>query len=260
MAPLVEKALKRDRAVAIGALVFVTALAWAWTLAAGEMDDGMAGMAVATRAAWSAEHALLMFAMWWIMMVAMMLPSAAPLVLLGLSLQRRGRAEDDAGSRGTTLPVWMVAGYLGLWGLFSAGATLVQWGLDAAGWLQGAGMRVDSVPAGIILLTAGLYQLTPAKRACLRHCRSPVRFVVEHWRPDAAGALRTGIAHGTYCVGCCWMLMIVLFAVGVMNPFWIGALALWVLIEKWSPHGERLRYAAGTLLIAAGLLILIIPF
>ncbi len=251
---MIETALKRDRVVAVGALVLATMLAWAWTLwtAHSPMHDGMSGMTA--RAAWSAGHALLMFAMWWIMMVAMMLPSAAPLVLLGLALQRR------QGGRGTTPAALMVAGYLGVWGLFSVGATLAHWGLDAAGWLSGESIRTDLEPAGVILLIAGAYQLTPTKRACLRHCRSPVRFVVEHWRPGAAGALRLGMAHGTYCVGCCWMLMGVLFAVGVMNPFWIAALALWILAEKWSPHGDRLRYAAGALLIVAGALILFHPF
>lgn len=279
---MIETTLKRDRLVAVAALVLVTLLAWAWTLwavfasAGMPMDEAIAGMSgdtalggavsgmsgetatngimsgMAAPAAWSGRHALFMFAMWWIMMVAMMLPSAAPFVLLGVSLQRR-RGGDGATA------LWMTAGYLGVWGLSSAAATLAQWGLDAAGWLSGASMRTGPVAAGVILLAAGAYQLTSAKRACLRHCRSPVRFLVEHWRPGAAGALRTGVAHGTFCVGCCWMLMVVLFAVGVMNPFWIGALALWILVEKRAPYGERLRYAAGALLMLAGALILLRP-
>ncbi len=250
---MIETALRRDRIVAIAALTLVTVLAWAWTLSAARMpiDGGMPGMAVGSRAAWSAGHAVLMFAMWWIMMVAMMLPSAAPFVLLGLSLHRR------EGGAGRSTAALMASGYLGVWGLFSVGATLAQWGLDAAGLLSAGSVRTGPALAGAILVAAGVYQLTPAKRACLKQCRSPVQFVVEHWHPGAVGAVRMGVAHGTYCLGCCWLLMGMLFAVGVMNPFWIGALALWVLVEKWSPYGDRLRYVAGALLIFIGAFIIL---
>jgi predicted metal-binding membrane protein len=174
-------------------------------------------------------------------------------VLLAAALYRRkgqdGRPELAAGL--------LTTGYLAVWGAFSLAATLAQWGLEDAGLLAPETMAT-AVPslAGGILLAAGLYQLTPLKQACLRRCRSPVAFLAAHWRPGSAGAFRLGLAHGAYCVGCCWFLMALLFVGGVMNPFWIGAIALYVLAEKLAPRGHLLSRLSGLLLAGMGLIML----
>ena len=151
----------------------------------------------------------------------------------------------------------LTAGYLAVWGAFSLAATLAQWGLEAAGGLTSPGAMVAGpAVAGGILLAAGLYQLTPLKQACLRRCRSPVAFLTTHWRPGATGAFRMGLAHGAYCLGCCWFLMTLLFVGGVMNPFWIGAIALDVLAEKLAPHGPMLSRVSGLVLAGWGIVTL----
>jgi predicted metal-binding membrane protein len=258
---VIEIALRRDRLVVAAGLAIVATAAWSWTLAGVGMwmgpRDGMAmaeviGSAAMTTAAWSPSHAVLIFVMWWVMMVAMMLPSAAPLVLLAAALHRRtgrsGRPDMIAGV--------LTAGYLAVWGAFSLAATLAQWGLEFARLISPGTMAASSTVAGGILLAAGLYQLTPLKGACLKHCRSPVAFLTAHWRPGPAGAFRMGLAHGAYCLGCCWFLMALLFAGGVMNPFWIGAIALYVLAEKLAPRGHLLSRASGLLLAGAGVVML----
>ena len=256
---MVEAALRRDRWVVVAGLALVTLAAWVWTLAGigMPMDSGMGmpdaiGSAATTTAAWSPAHAVMMFLMWWVMMVAMMVPSAAPLVLLATALHRRkgrdGRPDLMAGL--------LTTGYLTAWGAFSLAATLAQWGLELGGLMSPETMTAGPVVAGGILLAAGLYQLTPLKQACLTRCRSPVAFLGAHWRPGPAGAFRMGLAHGAQCLGCCWFLMALLFVGGVMNPFWIGALALYVLAEKAGPRGHLLSRASGLLLAGAGIAML----
>ena len=262
---MIETALRRDRWVVVACLALVIISAWAWTLAgvgmptsSGDGMDGMAmaemmGSAVTTIATWSPSHAAMIFLMWWVMMAAMMLPSAAPLVLLATALHRRN-GRDGLPELMASL---LTAGYLTAWGAFSLGATLTQWGLEWTGLISPGAMATGSALAGGILLAAGLYQLTPLKRACLRHCRSPVGFITAHWRPGAAGAFRMGLVHGAFCLGCCWFLMGLLFVGGVMNPFWIGGIALYVLLEKLAPRGEHLSRASGLLLVVCGVLTLL---
>jgi predicted metal-binding membrane protein len=245
----IEAALRRDRTVVAAALAVVAAASWLYTLA----GVGMPAMGPAAPAVhhWSPAHAALMVAMWWVMMAAMMLPSAAPLVLLFAAIRRRrsdGRADADA--------ALVAAGYLAAWGLFSLAATLAQRGLELGGLLSPATMAVDGPLAGVLLLAAGLYQLTPVKQACLRRCRSPAAFLAEHWRPGPMGAFRMGLAHGAQCVGCCWFLMGLLFVGGVMHPLWIGGLALFVAAEKLAPRGGLLSRAAGLLLAGWGVVAL----
>ena len=252
--------LQFSTAILTGASADRTAVAaWGWTLAGVGMPMPGGGMAEAigstavSIAAWSPSHAALIFLMWWVMMAAMMLPSAAPLVLLAAALHRRkgrdGRPDLTAGL--------LTAGYLAVWGGFSLAATLAQWGLERAGPVSPGGMAAAPVLAGSILLAAGLYQLTPLKRACLRRCRSPVAFLVAHWRPGPAGAFGTGLAHGAFCLGCCWFLMALLFVGGVMNPVWIGGIALYVLAEKLAPRGHLLSRAGGLVLAGSGLVVLV---
>jgi predicted metal-binding membrane protein len=259
---VIEATLRRDRLVVATGLVLVTVAALGWTLAGVGMSmtsgSGMAmteaiGSAVMAPMPWSPSHGALVFLMWWVMMAAMMLPSAAPLVLLATALHRR-RSRDG---RPDLMAGVLTAGYLAVWGAFSLAATLAQWGLEAAGGLASPGAMVAGpAVAGGILLAAGLYQLTPLKQACLQRCRSPVAFLTAHWRPGATGAFRMGLAHGAYCLDCCWFLMTLLFVGGVMNPFWIGAIALYVLAEKLAPHGHGLSRVSGLVLTGWGIVTL----
>jgi predicted metal-binding membrane protein len=148
------------------------------------------------------------------------------------------------------------AGYLLVWTLFSAGAALTQWGLHSLAMLSPAMTTSSARLGGAILIAAGVYQLTPFKRACLLHCRSPLGFLMGHWRDGTAGAIRMGIAHGTYCLGCCWALMCVLFVVGVMNLLWVAAISAFVLLEKVGPRGILASRVAGVAAAAAGVLLL----
>jgi predicted metal-binding membrane protein len=146
-------------------------------------------------------------------------------------------------------------GYLLVWTAFSAGAALGQWALHQAAMLSPAMTTANARLSGAILIAAGVYQLTPFKRACLTHCRSPLGFLMSHWRDGKAGALRMGIEHGTYCLGCCWALMGVLFVVGVMNLVWVAALTIFVLVEKFGPAGAFVARVAGVAMVAIGTLV-----
>ncbi|WP_446901637.1 DUF2182 domain-containing protein [Burkholderia sp. YIM B11467] len=186
--------------------------------------------------------------MWWVMMIAMMTPSAAPLVMLYRRVLRH-RSADGAGSAFTS--VALLAGYLTAWFAFSIGAALLQKLLQPAGLISAMMLWSKSaVLSAIVLALAGLYQFSPLKRACLRQCRAPAGFLVAHWRPGVAGSFLLGARHGMYCVGCCWLLMALLFVGGVMNVVWIAALSLVVFAEKILPGGERIGRALGVVLIA----------
>lgn len=247
---LVEAAARNDRLVVGAALALVGLLAWSYLLGGAGMDMGAMNMdaAMVMPADWTPRYALLMFLMWWIMMVAMMLPSAAPLILLFALVNRRNR-EREAPFVPTAL---FAAGYLLAWGAFSLGAVIAHWLLDRSGWLTMA-MSIAGAPlGGALLIAAGLYQLTPFKHTCLRHCRGPVDFVAHHWRPGYGGALRMGLSHGAYCVGCCWMTMGLLFYGGVMNPYWILGLTALVLLEKFLPAGPLVGKLSGVLCLLWG--------
>jgi len=197
---------------------------------------------------WTLATALVMVTMWWLMMVAMMVPSATPAVLLYAALSRQ-----TAGGMSWNTAIFL-AGYLWVWAGFSLLATLVQWAMSTQGALSPMYMTLTSGYAGGgLLVLAGLYQLTPLKHKCLQACRGPVQALMSHWRPGPAGALRAGVVLGANCLGCCWVLMLLLFVGGVMNLYWIVGLAVYVGIEKLSPPGPKLASIAGSLLILAGL-------
>ncbi len=218
--------------------------------AAMEYDRKMADMGMTLDMPWTAADVFFTFAMWTVMMVAMMAASAAPVVLLFAGMNR-GR-----GGRRWPLVVFAFgAGYLLVWTAFSAGAALAQWALHRAAMLSPAMTTSSARLGGVILIAAGVYQLTPFKGACLSHCRSPLGFLMSHWRDGTAGALRMGMAHGTYCVGCCWALMGVLFVVGVMNLVWVAAMTIFVLVEKIGPAGAWVARVAGVAMVAAGALV-----
>ncbi len=247
-----ETLVKRDRAVVLAGLAGVTGLAWAYLFITaaergGPMDAGALVAAMQIKP-WTGLDFLLMFLMWAVMMVAMMLPSAAPMILLFAAIRRKQAAQGR-----TFAPVGaFVAGYLAVWSAFSLGATLLQWGLEQAALLSPMMVGTSPLLGGGLLVVAGLYQWSPLKQACLRHCRSPIHFIVHHRREGPGGAFVMGLEHGAFCVGCCWLLMGLLLVGGVMNLLWVAAIAVFVLLEKVLPFGARGGRVTGALLVLAG--------
>jgi predicted metal-binding membrane protein len=212
-----------------------------------EGDTMMAAMGMVMNQPWGARDVLATFVMWSVMMVGMMTPSAYPVLMLFAAT--RGRRPGAGVAR--SVPLFGL-GYLMVWLGFSAGAAGAQWVLHEAAVLSSA-MAMSSRPlAGAVLVAAGAYQLTPVKGACLTQCQSPLGFLMSHWRDGAGGALRMGLRHGVYCLGCCWALMGVLFVVGVMNLAWVGILTAFIFIEKLGPLGTRVARVGGAALIALG--------
>ena len=239
---LLESALKHERVVIATLIVVIPLVCWIWiALMARDMYGAMLGpSAWMMTADWDIPHLLLLWAMWAVMMTAMMLPSASPLVLLYAGALR---ASGDARVGRKTYA--MAAGYVLVWALFSVAATVLQRVLSTVLVLTPMMEPATPAAAAVLLAVAGLYQLTPQKRACLRVCRSPLSYLLQHWRAGTSRAFRLGVRHGTYCLGCCWALMLLLFAGGVMNPAVIVALTLWVLVEKFAPFGDRTATASG---------------
>lgn len=253
---MIDATARRDRLLLMVAVALVCALAWAWLLAGAGMDmnpldmTAMAGMDgwLMQPAVWTPAYALLVFAMWWVMMLAMMLPGAAPTLLLFARVNRKNKTAD-APRLSTAL---FAAGYLLVWGGFCALATALQWGLEWARALSPMLALTHRWVAAAILVGAGLWQWTPFKAMCLRHCQSPIGFLVTQWRPGPMGALRMGLSHGSFCVGCCWFLMGLLFLGGVMNLYWIVGITLYVLAEKRLVQGHWLARAVGLALVGWG--------
>ncbi|WP_246088395.1 DUF2182 domain-containing protein [Phreatobacter stygius] len=247
---MIEALLRRDRILVVGAMLTVTVLAWAYLIAGAGMGvHEMDGMLMPMHmGAWTPAYAGLLFAMWAVMMAAMMLPSAAPMILFYGSIARRRRDKGDP----VTATGVFASGYIAVWAAFSLAAVALQFALEQAALLSPMMETTSIAVAGSVLIAAGIYQWTPFKQACLRQCRSPLDFVMTHWREGTRGALAMGIVHGSYCLGCCWMLMLLLFVGGVMNLLWIAGLAVFVMIEKLAPAGHWIGRAAGILLIAWG--------
>jgi len=256
-----EALLRRDRAVVLAGVVAVAALAWAYLFyLAWDMQRGVnlgplqldAGMAMSQVRPWSGVDFGLMFLMWAVMMVAMMTPSAAPMILLFAAIirKRRGRTGQAASSAA------FAAGYLAVWIGFSALATRLQWALEQAALLSPMMVSTSPYLGGGLLVAAGIYQWTPLKHACLQNCRAPAEFLSRSWRNGTGGAVAMGIHHGAYCVGCCWILMGLLFVGGVMNLLWVAAIAVFVLLEKVLPFGVLGGRVTGALLALAGLIVL----
>lgn len=236
---------RRDRAVVAVSLLGVAGLAWAYLLLPGGRGTAMTVGKVMLPMAWTPGTFGIVAGMWIVMMIAMMLPSAAPMILLFAAMDRRRSA--PASPYGATAR--FAFGYVLVWATFAAAATGAQWGLDRAALLSPAMATGSTALAGLLFLLAGAYQLTPLKQACLRQCRSPLDFLVRYWHGDA---LAIGLRHGLFCLGCCWAVMALLFVGGVMNLLWIAALALFVLAEKLAPSGRMLGRALGIGLILWG--------
>lgn len=262
-----ETVVKQDRTILVAGLLAVIALSWLWLLlgAGMEMDafemtrqsEPVVALSVMPSpmiqfVEWTFGYALLMVFMWWVMMVAMMLPSASPMLLLFAIINRKQR------SRGRPfVPTGVfAAGYLIVWGLFSVIATLLQWALEGSGLLSSMMVSTSALLGGCLLLAAGAWQLTPIKQACLRHCRSPIAFLSGNWRNGRGGAFLMGVRHGVYCLGCCGFIMGLLFYGGVMNLYWIIGLAVFVLIEKLTPADHWISKAVGIGLLGWGGLVI----
>lgn len=258
--------MKRDRVVVLSGLIFVSALAWAyllhhaWGMKDMDMDMGGMGMGMGMEAGtemvmpqarpWHVADLFTIFIMWAVMMVAMMVPTAAPMVLLFAAFNRRRREQQ----RPFAPTGVFLLGYLAIWTLFSLVAALAQWWLHNTALLSPMMVSTSPVLGGSLLLAAGIFQWTPLKHACLSYCRSPLDLLSTGWREGRWGAFLMGLQHGAYCVGCCWVLMSLLFVVGVMNLIWIAVIAIFVLLEKVSPAAASpwLSRAAGVLLAGWG--------
>ena len=241
-------AAAKDRWVVITSLALVIALAWLYLWQTAPMD----GMAAMPHMGGAATFALA-FAMWAVMMTGMMLPSAAPAILLYAALVRKNA------ERGTVLPATWVftSGYVAAWGAFSAAAALAQSALEHAMLMTPSMSLASKGLSAAVLVAAGVYQWLPVKDICLRKCRNPLELFTVRWRPGARGAFRMGLEHGLYCVGCCWMLMLILFAAGVMNLLWVAIIAGFIFVEKLLPGARYSSALAGVALVGAAVLILV---
>jgi predicted metal-binding membrane protein len=241
---------RHDRAIVVAILLGVILASWAYLLVGMEMPmPEMPGMAMPMdMPVWTTGYFALTFLMWMAMMTAMMLPSAIPMLLFYDSIARKRGAQTTA--FGSTSLFGL--GYLVVWLGFSIGAVLLQYAFDKASLLSPM-MEITSIAlAGVILVSAGVYQWTPLKQSCLRQCRSPLDFIMTRWRGGNRGAFQMGLRHGMLCLGCCWMLMLLLFVGGVMNVAWIAGIALFVMVEKLAPAGHWIGKAASLVLIAWG--------
>ncbi|MBI2718185.1 MAG: DUF2182 domain-containing protein [Rhizobiales bacterium] len=243
---LPESAAQNERWIVLAALALVAALSLYLTLTAGDY------LMMAAPTPGTIAHAVVLFIMWWSMMLAMMLPSAAPAILIYGGIRRNFAAK---GERQPPLFVF-VSGYAVIWTLFSAAAVSLQLLVRDVFPLTGMMAVTSAKLGGVLLLAAGIYQLTPLKEACLRRCQSPLLYFARHWRKGAAGTLRMGLAHGIHCLGCCWVLMGLLFYGGVMELAWIAGLAVYVAAEKSIPATWRVSRFTGVALAAWGLWVL----
>jgi predicted metal-binding membrane protein len=260
-----DRLLRHDRIIVAAALFLAVFAAAVFILAGGGTGMSAIGMTAHTGPAgallaetpdmvtpmrWTPGHAMVIFIMWWLMMVAMMVPSAAPTILLYSALNR---------SRGALASLMFGLGYLAVWGVFSVLATAAQGTLAGLGMFSSMFMTLATPWLGAaVLVGAGLYQLTPIKAACLNHCRGPVDALTRHRRTGRAAAFRMGLLHGSFCLGCCWALMALLFVGGVMNVWWIIGITVYVAVEKLAPGGGRLARPVGVALVLAGLGVLLL--
>ncbi len=233
---------RRDFLAITGSLAGVTVLSWVYLVA---MARDMCCLKIPV---WDAAYFWMMFCMWAIMMVGMMVPSAAPMILIYAAVARKAEKQGmPIASTGA-----FTSGYIFMWVVFSLLVTLIQWQLDNAALLSP--MKVANNPkigAGL-LIAAGIYQWLPVKDSCLKHCRSPFHFISTHWHPGNFGAFMMGLSHGAFCIGCCWALMLLLFVGGVMNILWIAAITVFVLLEKVLPLGNQGGKLSGILMVMAG--------
>jgi predicted metal-binding membrane protein len=266
-----ERLLRRERTVILVALVGLSLLSWAYTLAGSGLDmnpfdmttwriPALSAVEIPSDSdmapAWSPWTWTLVILMWWIMMIAMMVPSAAPMVLLFARVLRQQPGRHLPPAAALAIPSFAF-GYLAIWFVFSVAASWVQWLLVSTGFVSELMMwSTNTRLSAAVLIAAGAYQLTPIKTACLARCRNPAQFLAQKWRKGMIGAFRMGVAHGAFCLGCCLFLMLLLFVGGVMNVVWIAGLTAYVALEKltrWGPLFARVT-AVGLVGLGLGLL------
>jgi predicted metal-binding membrane protein len=256
-------ALRRDRVVVVVSLTLLAALAWSYLLWLS-VDMGMGGMDMTgfrmipagtrlmmpVHTPWRAMEFAFVFAMWTVMMVGMMTPSAMPMILM---YARVGRHAEVPGTP-LVATAWFVAGYFLVWVAFAVLATLVQWALERTALLDSAMASTSNILGGLVFVAAGSYQWTRLKDVCLTQCQMPFAFLMRRggFRRDVPGCLLLGLRHGAYCVGCCWALMVLLFVGGLMNLLWIALLSLLVFLEQVTFLGRQIAPLAGIVLVAAG--------
>ena len=254
--------LRHDRALALAALAGLAIVAWIYMVREARVMEqtgvccclGMAMSGPDVRP-WSTAEITPSSLMWAEMMVAMMIPSAAPMILTFAMVNRKRREQE----RPFVSTGMFLMGYLLVWSAFSLVAALAQWALHGAALLTPMMESNSPLVGGTLLIVAGLFQWTPWKHACLNHCRSPLQFLLADWREGRFGALKMGVKHGAYCAGCCWMLMALLFVAGVMNMFWVAVITLAVFLEKAAPRGLWLGHVAGTAFVIWGVWLVAFP-
>jgi predicted metal-binding membrane protein len=256
--PALDRRLRRDRAIVGAALLAIALVAWLYLVHLSAMMPGMdmadmPGMAMPRAHAWDPLDVGLLFIMWAVMMIAMMVPAAAPMVLTFAMVQRQRQEQD----RATVPTVVFLLGYALVWTAYAAVAALAQWRFHEADLLSATMASTSTRLGGALLLVAGVFQWTPLKQGCLVKCRSPLSFVMTEWREGRTGAFVMGVRHGAYCVACCWALMALLFVAGVMNLLWIAGLAILVLVERVLPGGAAVSRVVGVLLLLAGVGVLV---
>ena len=242
--------LLRDRFWILFGLFAMTGLAWLYTAGlVGPLHDSAMHSSGAHAHHGSSASFSLLLAMWIVMMVAMMLPTAAPMILTYASLSRR----QKPGSRVRTSVPALVLGYLAAWLSFSVLAAILDRVLQQASWISSAGQSQSLFLSGGLLILAGVFQWTPLKTACLSACRSPLALMLTEWREGTWGAFRMGLRHGWFCVGCCWALMGLMWVAGMLNLLWLAALTLYMLAEKILPGAERWSRWVGVAAVFVGL-------
>jgi predicted metal-binding membrane protein len=247
--PTLEAIVQRDRLVLLSALIAISAIAWAYTIVmSGDAGHGAHAKLLAEPRAWTGTDLAVTFGMWTVMMMAMMLPTTAPMVLSLAKISRDQSVETSPIAPATGF----LLGYAFAMTAFSLIAAIAQWGFHQAAWTTITGESTSRVFAAGVLLAAGGFQFTRLKDACLRRCRSPLWFLMTQWRPGPVGGLKMGIAHGRFCIGCCWALMALMFVGGSMDLLWTAGLALLMLTEKVLPAGRTVGRIAGAGLIVWG--------
>jgi predicted metal-binding membrane protein len=246
--------LKRDQLFVFIGLILLAVIAWAYILhlnsamSSESMDSMISDVAMPQMNQWDAKDVATIAIMWSVMMIAMMLPSAAPMIIIFSTVNRKRYLIGNL-----IAPTWIfLSGYLLVWIGFSLIATGGQWSLHNLSLISPGMKIINPFASGIVLIAAGIYQFTPIKDVCLKNCHSPLDFIMGNWRDGKLGALSMGLQHGKYCVGCCWAFMILLFVGGVMNLLWVAMIAIFVFIEKVAPVHPWLSKVAGFLLVAWG--------
>ena len=249
-----ENVLKKDRSIIIAGLVLISVLSWLYIIYLYRqmvvMDMSAIFFAMPMTQHWTITDFVLLLLMWFVMMIAMMTPSVSPLILIFAMVNRKKEQLQNP-----FVHTWyLLAGYFLVWGGFSLVATLLQWFLQQVSLLNPEMKTTSKIFGGTVLVTAGIFQFTSLKQRCLSHCRTPIDFIHRNWKEGRKGALKMGIENGTYCLGCCWVLMVLLFFSGIMNLLWIALIALFVLIEK-TFQSRWISCIAGMILIIYGVMV-----